>query len=128
MRTGGSGAGTPWLIERDIESGWLSSGAGPVYPPKISFGGNQYLLVRPQGGQYWHDLYRYGGTRKTLFLGTFPDVPVTRAQSRDRAARRLLAAGVDPSLRRRELRGIEGNEPEAGCGIPGNWLQTARAV
>ncbi len=98
------------------------------YPRKISFGGNLYLLVRPQGGQYWHYHYRYGGKRKTLSLGTFPDVPVTRAQSRHRAARRLLAAGVDPSLRRRELRGIEGNEPEAGCGIPMNWPQAAQAV
>lgn len=98
------------------------------YPRKISFGGNLYLLVRPQGGRYWHYHYRYGGKRKTLSLGTYPDVPVTRAQSRHRAARRLLAAGVDPSLRRRELRGIEGDEVEAGCGIPGHWLQTAQVV
>ena len=39
---------------------------------------------------------RYGGKRKSLSLGTYPDVPFTRAHSRHRAARRLLAAGVDP--------------------------------
>lgn len=42
------------------------------YPPKISFGGNLYLLVRPQGGRYWHYHYRYSGKRKTLSLGTYP--------------------------------------------------------
>ncbi len=71
---------------------------------KISFGGNLTLLVRPQGGRYWHYHYRYGGKRKTLSLGTYPDVPVPLAQSRHRAARRLLAAGLDPSVNRHELR------------------------
>jgi transposase-like protein len=75
------------------------------YQRKICFGGNLYLLVRPQGGRYWHYHYRYGGKRKTLSLGTFPDVPIARARSRHLAARQLLAAGVDPSLKRRELRG-----------------------
>lgn len=40
------------------------------FPRKISFGGNPYLLVWPQGGRYWH--YRYSGKRKTLSLGTYP--------------------------------------------------------
>jgi hypothetical protein len=76
------------------------------YPRKISFGGSLYLLVRPEGGRYWHYHYRYGGKRKTLSLGTYPDVPVSSAQSRHRAARLLLAVGVDPSLRRLDLRRI----------------------
>lgn len=97
------------------------------YPRKISFGGNLYLLVRPQGGRYWHYHYRYGGKRKTLSLGTYPDVPIAGAQSRHRAARRLLAAGVDPSLMRRELRRLESAEPDVGSGNPGKWLRTAQA-
>jgi transposase-like protein len=51
------------------------------YPKRISFGGNLYLLVRPQGGRYWQYHYRYGGKRKTLSLGTCPDVPILRARS-----------------------------------------------
>jgi hypothetical protein len=51
-----------------------------------------------------------------------------RAQSRHRAARPLLAAGVDPSLRRRELRRIESEGLEAGTAIPAKWLQTGRVV
>jgi hypothetical protein len=98
------------------------------YPRKILFGGNLYLLVRPQGKRYWHYHYRYGDKRKTLSLGTYPDVPIAGAQSRHRAARRLLAAGVDPSLMRRELRRLESAELDVGSGNPGKWLRTAQAV
>lgn len=91
------------------------------YPRKISFGGSLYLLVRPQGGRYWHYQYRYGGKRKTLSLGTYPDVPVALAQARHCAARRLLAAGIDPSLRRRELRLIGDDGSAAATGLPGTW-------
>ncbi|MGB8326633.1 MAG: IS6 family transposase [Steroidobacteraceae bacterium] len=95
------------------------------YPRKISFGGNLYLLVRPEGGRYWHYHYRYGGKRKTLSLGTYPDVSTAQAQSRHSAARRLLAAGVDPSLRRRELREIEARGLGKAFELPLNWQQVA---
>lgn len=82
-----------------------AAGLGDVrYPRKISFGRNLYLLVMPKGGRYWRYCYRYGGKRKTLALGTYPDVPMARARSRHQAARTLLAAGVDPSLKKSELR------------------------
>ncbi|MFM7287298.1 MAG: integrase arm-type DNA-binding domain-containing protein [Cyanobium sp.] len=42
-----------------------------------------------------------------MSLGTYPDVPIALAQARHRAARRMLAAGMDPSLHRRELRRTE---------------------
>jgi transposase-like protein len=79
---------------------------GVRYPRKVSFGRNLYLLVMPQGGRYWRYCYRYGGKRKTLALGTYPDVPIARALLRHMAARQLLASGVDPSLKRSELRSV----------------------
>ncbi len=94
------------------------------YPRKISFGGNLYLLVRPEGGRYWHYHYRYGGKRKTLSLGTYPDVSTAQAQSRHSAARQLLAVGIDPSLRRRELRRIEACGFGKALELPLNWQQT----
>lgn len=92
------------------------------YPRKISFGGSLYLLVRLQGGRYRHYHYRYGGKQKTLSLETCPDVPTALAQARHRAARRLLAAGIDPSLRRRELRLMDGDSC-AATELPGIWRQ-----
>ena len=94
------------------------------YPRKIFFGGGLYLLVRPEGGRYWHYQYRYGSKRKTLSLGTSPDVPTALAQARHRAARSLLAAGIDPSLRRRELRQVAGEGLPEAAEFPGIWLRT----
>jgi hypothetical protein len=74
------------------------------YPRKVSFGGSLYMLLMPKGGRYWHYAYRYGGKRKTLSLGTYPDIPFLRARARHQAARRLLAVGLDPSLKRKALR------------------------
>ncbi|MBK9251747.1 MAG: DUF4102 domain-containing protein [Proteobacteria bacterium] len=93
------------------------------YPRKIFFGGGLYLLVRPQGGRYWHYQYRHGSKRKTLSLGTYPDVPTVLAQARHRAARRLLAAGIDPSLRRREVRQMNDDGCAVATEYPGIWRQ-----
>ena len=79
--------------------------------------------VSVRGGRYWHYQYRYGGKRKTLSLGTCPDVPTALAQTRHLAARRLLAAGIDPSLRRRELRAMSGDGCAAATELPGTWRQ-----
>lgn len=73
--------------------------------------------------RYWHYHYRYGGKRRTLSLGTYPDVSTSSAQLRHRAARRLLSAGIDPSLRRRELRRIESGGLEAESPVSVNWLR-----
>jgi transposase-like protein len=75
-------------------------------PHKISYGRSLYLLVMPQGGRYWRYNYRYRGRQKTLALGTYPDVPVGHAWSRHQAARELLANGIDPAIRRKELRRV----------------------
>jgi transposase-like protein len=91
---------------RDSSEEFLKSEFPPVrYLRKFSFGGSLNLFVTPKGGRYWRYCYRYGGKRKTLSLGIYPEVPVDRARSRHLEARQLLAAGVDPSLKREELRG-----------------------
>ncbi len=95
------------------------------YPRKVFFGGSLYLLLHPQGGRYWHYQYRYDGKRKTLSLGTYPDVPTALAQARHRAARRLLAAGVDPSLRKGELRRMDGGSLLGAVEVLGKRLQAA---
>ena len=86
----------------------IRSGLRHIHPVrqarKFSEGGGLYLLVAPAGGRYWRYNYRFNGKQKTLALGVYPDVPLEKARARHQAARRLLAAGTDPSLRRRELR------------------------
>jgi hypothetical protein len=66
-----------------------------------------FLLVHPHGGKWWRLNYRYGGRRKTISLGCYPDVSLEEARARRDEARRLLAEGVDPSAVRRERKAIE---------------------
>ena len=73
------------------------------YARKVSDGRGLYLLVMPKGGRCWRYDYRFGQKRKTLALGTYPDVPLERARSRHEFARNLLAHGLDPSALRASL-------------------------
>jgi len=70
-------------------------------PYKLTDGRGMHLLVTPTGAKLWRLFYRYGGKQKTLALGAYPDVSLTRAREKRDEARRLLAAGIDPSARRK---------------------------
>lgn len=70
-------------------------------PFKLTDERGMHLLVTPTGAKLWRLFYRFGGKQKTLALGAYPDVSLTRAREQRDEARRLLAAGVDPSARRK---------------------------
>ncbi|MEW6119707.1 MAG: EAL domain-containing protein [Pseudomonadota bacterium] len=73
-------------------------------PAKLSDGGGMYLLARPDGARYWRLDYRFGGKRKTLALGVYPQVSLEAARAAREAARALLAAGCDPGRARKAAR------------------------
>lgn len=75
-------------------------------PYKLRDGNGLYLLVSPGGGKAWRHEYRrpVGGQRNTISLGTYPEVPLSRARERLAEARRLLAEGCDPSDHRKAQR------------------------
>ncbi len=56
-----------------------------------------YLLVNPNGSRYWRLKYRYAGKEKLLALGVYPDVTLADARNKRNEAKRVLAAGADPS-------------------------------
>ena len=62
-----------------------------------------YLQVDPRGGRYWRFNYRFSGKQKTLALGVYPDVSLAKARVRLGEARELLADGIDPSARKKEV-------------------------
>lgn len=68
---------------------------------KYADGAGMYLLVKA-AGKYWRMDYSFGGKRKTLALGTYPEVSLAKARERRAAARELLADGNDPSAAKRE--------------------------
>ena len=55
-----------------------------------------YLLIQPTGGKLWRLDYRFNGVRKTLALGSYPDVSLASARERRDDARKLLANDIDP--------------------------------
>jgi integrase len=68
---------------------------------KYADGGGMYLLVTVTG-KYWRMDYRHIGRRKTLALGVYPAVSLSKARKRRDAARELLADGVDPGQAKRD--------------------------
>ena len=59
------------------------------------------MLVAPSGGKLWRLKYRIAGKEKKLLLGRYPDVPLKEARERGAEARKQIAAGVDPSEKKR---------------------------
>lgn len=72
-------------------------------------GGGLYLEISPRGGKWWRLKYRHATKEKRLSLGVYPDTGLAEARDKRSAARKLLAAGVDPSEQRKAERaaGIE---------------------
>lgn len=66
-------------------------------PYKLSDGGGLYLLVNPTGSKYWRLKYRVAGKEKLLSVGVYPDVTLADARSKREDAKRIIAAGGDPS-------------------------------
>jgi integrase len=63
---------------------------------KMSDGQGLYLLVTAKGGKCWRFDYTYGVKRKTLALGTFPEITLAKARAKRSEARELIANGIDP--------------------------------
>jgi integrase len=64
---------------------------------KLSDGAGLYLLVKANGAKLWRLNYAYLGKQRTLSFGAWPDVGLVDARSQRDDARRLIAAGLDPS-------------------------------
>jgi integrase len=62
------------------------------------------LLVMRTGGKLWRFRYRVDGREKMLSLGAYPDVGLAKARERRDEARKLVADGIDPSVKRKAER------------------------
>jgi Arm DNA-binding domain len=67
---------------------------------KLFDGLGLYLEVAPTGSKLWRLKYRHDGRENRLALGAHPDTSLKLARERRDDARRLLAAGIDPSSQR----------------------------
>ena len=60
-----------------------------------------YLLVTVNGGKWWRFDYRFGGKRKTLSMGTYPDTSLKQAREKRDTAKKQIAANIDPAITRK---------------------------
>lgn len=65
-------------------------------PYKMADEKGLYILVNA-AGKYWRVDYRFNGKRKTLALGVYPDVGLSRAREKRDEARNKIADGIDPN-------------------------------
>ncbi len=82
-------------------------------PVKLFDGGGLYLLVQPNGARWWRFDYRHDGKRRTLSMGIYPEAGLKQARARRDEARKLLAAGIDPSAARKAQKIAEADSFEA---------------
>ena len=57
-----------------------------------------FLQVSPSGAKLWRLKYSFGGLRKLLALGRYPETGLKDARTKRDEARELLAKGIDPSV------------------------------
>lgn len=68
---------------------------------KMFDGGGLYLELTTSGAKYWRLKYRFAGKENRLSMGVFPTVSLKAARGLADDAKKLLAAGTDPSQARR---------------------------
>ena len=73
-------------------------------PYKLADMDGLYLLVQPNGRRLWRWNYRYLNKHKTIAFGIWPDVELDEARHLLAKARKILAAGSDPSAEKRKER------------------------
>lgn len=85
-------------------------------------GGLVLLLAVKGGGKAWRFNYTIAGKRKTLSFGTYPDTTLKLARQQADAARKQVAAGIDPSETRKTQKTLQKNqiqeEKREAAGLP----------
>jgi integrase len=71
----------------------------------------------------WRSKYRHAGVEKLLTLGAYPDVSLKRAREKRDDARRNVADGIDPGVKRRAERDAHTNTFAA---VADEWLLTKK--
>src|ERR1700737_718373 len=72
-----------------------------------------FLLINPGGSKLWRWRYRFDGKEKLMALGEYPLVNLGEARELHFAARKTLAAGIDPMAERKAEAEAKQREAEA---------------
>ena len=127
---------TPPAVRAAIKA---TSGANKA--TALNDGGGLSLLVQPSGAGWWRLRYWLASRQNRLSLGTCPEVTLAEARVRRDEARKLIAAGTDPSNQRKTDKAEQAEKAKAARlvaeGQPGpgtfeaaarEWLATIHEV
>ena len=82
----------------------INNAKAKAKPYKLSDGGGLLIEVSASGLKTWRYQYRFGGARRDLKIGRYPEIGVADARDRHFELRSLLERGVDPfDARHQEL-------------------------
>ena len=100
------------LSDKAIKSAIKAAGiAGKSH--KLNDGGGLLLEARPNGVGWWRLRYWLASKEGMLSLGVYPDVPLVLARERRDEARKMIAAGTDPSAARKSEKAADIARAEA---------------
>lgn len=75
----------------------------------------------PNGSKCWRFKYRFAGKEKLLALGTYPEVSLADAREKRNAARKQVAAGIDPSEIRKAMKVTRGSSENSFEVVAREW-------
>jgi hypothetical protein len=99
---------------------------------RLNDGDGLYLIVKPTKAKWWRFDYTIDGKRKTLSLGTYPDVSLKSARKKADEARRNVADGLNPSeIRKSDKQVIQQDQQntdriKAGLPVLGSFADVAQ--
>lgn len=82
---------------------------------KLFEGDGLFLLVTTKGHKWWRFKYRFAGREKLLSLGTYPEISLADARTARNDARKLVAAGTDPSTVRKSTKASRAVAPASAA-------------
>lgn len=133
-------AATNTLSDKSIRAA-IKAATGGNKPRAMNDGGGLSLLLQPTGAAWWRLRYWLTGRENRLSLGVYPDVSLADARNRRDQARKMIAAGVDPSEARKadKVERVARVKAQAlvAAGLPGpgtfehvarEWLTTVHQI
>ncbi|NUJ80265.1 tyrosine-type recombinase/integrase [Methylocystis sp. FS] len=79
----------------------LTNAKPAAKPYKLSDGGGLHIIVKPSGSKLWRLKYRFLGKERLLSFGEFPLFSLAEARTKRDEAKKLLASGVDPNVKKK---------------------------
>jgi len=91
---------------------------------KLADGFGLYVLVTKTGGKLWRFNYRYHEKNKTLAIGSYPAISLTKARAARDEARQSLANGIDPGQAKQEKKQQDDdNRQNSFQNLAEDWLK-----